>query len=609
MALGKAFIEVHADTKPFAQELGKELGRILKAVENGPARKTGEKLGKELGEGATESFEKSFKPSGKSSTSSSTRTSFFSDLFNVDVNSFGGRMAQGLIDGLDDGLSGLPAEIKIGLAAAAIAAAPFIAGFAGVIAGGLTTSLLTVFGVGLSVAIVSRLTIVQTAWKQTLTALGNIAVQAAQPIVGPILTAFNRIQDRAEFLAPEFERFFSVASRAIVPLTDGVLDLAENALPFLTSSLTNVDKFANVLAKGLGGIGTAVGRAFDIIANDDDALAALDDMLRLIVGLVNFAGKLLKFFIDVNGAIKDVIETLDVFNIVEFNKGLNDGIRETDDFAGALKGLFSSTTSEAEAMEELNKQLDDYISAIDDAWSADIDFEQSLDDLTESLKENGRTLDINSQKGRDNQSALKDAAIALVEQRKQTILLTGDTEAANATFETNRQRLIDAAIAGGLTRAAFDDLTAAILSVPPPVVTGVSATSLENIRLAGVYALNAAGALALLISQARGLSSISIPAPYYGQGPGGTQQYADGGIFNKPTLGVFGEAGEEVLIPTTRPGRAAQLISQSPMLSSMMSPNVNVYIGNQQIDAYIDSRVARSQTATARGLSYGSRSL
>lgn len=90
---------------------------------------------------------------------------------------------------------------------------------------------------------------------------------------------------------------------------------------------------------------------------------------------------------------------------------------------------------------------------------------------------------------------------------------------------------------------------------------------------------------------------------------GGMQKYADGGIFNRPTIGMFGEAGEEVILPTTNPGRTAELISQSPMLSSMMSPNVNVYIGNQQIDAYIDQRVNQAQAATARSLSYGSRSI
>lgn len=38
---------------------------------------------------------------------------------------------------------------------------------------------------------------------------------------------------------------------------------------------------------------------------------------------------------------------------------------------------------------------------------------------------------------------------------------------------------------------------------------------------------------------------------------------AEGGIFTRATLGVFGEAGKEAIIPTTRPGRAMQLMAES----------------------------------------------
>jgi hypothetical protein len=39
----------------------------------------------------------------------------------------------------------------------------------------------------------------------------------------------------------------------------------------------------------------------------------------------------------------------------------------------------------------------------------------------------------------------------------------------------------------------------------------------------------------------------------------------------------------------------------------MMGTNVNVYIGNQQIDAYIDNRVSRQMAVTARTAAYGTR--
>jgi hypothetical protein len=42
--------------------------------------------------------------------------------------------------------------------------------------------------------------------------------------------------------------------------------------------------------------------------------------------------------------------------------------------------------------------------------------------------------------------------------------------------------------------------------------------------------------------------------------------YAGGGIFDRPTAGIFGEAGKEVLIPLTNPARAAQLARESGLL-------------------------------------------
>lgn len=597
MALGKAFIEVHADTRPFAQELGKELGRILKAIENGPARKAGEKLGKDLGAGASEGFEKSFKPNRPGSGSGAD--GLLGDGRETGAG-FAERMLKGLIDTLDDGLSGLPKELKAGLAAFALVAAPVLLSIGAALASALLIGLTATLAAGLGVTLAAQLDGVQDRFRRTMVGLRDISQELSQPFVGPIFTALQNLEDRLDFMGPELQRFFELGARAVVPLASGIMDLFENALPYINSGLSNIDTFANVIANGFGRIGTAVGRAFDQIANNDDAVTALNDTLIFIEDIVTVVGMAIRDLLDLYGTIRKIGEALDVFELFDWSVSLDDGIRSTDGFAGALRGLFDSTEAETEALAELNKQLADYADLINDNWSANIDFEQSLDDLTKSLRENGRTTDINTEKGRDNQRAIQDSVMRLREQRDATIALTGDVEGANTTFEANRKRLEDAAVAGGITRDRYRELTDAILSVPGPITTGVTPQTVTNVQAAAAAAANLAAAL---WSASR--ASISVG----NQGFAGFNRYAEGGIFNRPTVGMFGEAGEEVILPTTKPARTAELISQSPMLSSMMSPNVSVYIGNQQIDAYIDERVARSQTATARSLSYGSRSI
>jgi len=111
MALGKAYIEVHADTKPFARELGRELDKIIRAADKEvkvSARKTGSKISEGIGEGVN----KDKKKLGKK-VSKSVESSF------VDTNIFA-RISKGLIDTIDDGLSGLPAELKVLLGGALI---------------------------------------------------------------------------------------------------------------------------------------------------------------------------------------------------------------------------------------------------------------------------------------------------------------------------------------------------------------------------------------------------------------------------------------------------------------------------------------------------------
>lgn len=600
MALGKAFIEVHADTKPFAQELGKELGRILKAVENGPARKAGEKIGKDLGDGATESFDKSFKP-GKSRKS-------LGDLFQgggSEGESLGQRLAKGLIDSIDDGLSGLPKEVKLALGGLIGNLAPFLLAAGGALGAALITGFLAVGPAALGIALASQTDLVKKAWENLGADLKPLIADIVDPISQELLKAFALIRVGLASMAPELGAFFGQAGKAIGPLLDHLMSFVQKGLPLLTKALTNVESFADILGQGIENLGLTTLSWIETIANNDDAKQALADVLTLIQVIVGGTFALVNLFLDLYGVMRDLSEFGDFFDIAPWNNQevvIQKAIKTNLKYAESEALIAAATEASKAATDALNDAINEYVDKANAAWGANIDFEQSLDDLTASLKENGRTTDINTQKGRDNQEALRTGVIALRKQRDETIALTGDTAGANAVFETNRKRLEDAAVAGGITRQRFAELTAAILAVPPPIDAGVSPKSIDSLIRANAIAAQLAQSLRNAANNAAGISVGN-------QNFAAFNRYADGGIFNRPTVGMFGEAGEEVILPTTNPGRTAELISQSPMLSSMMSPNVAVYIGNQQIDAYIDERVARSQTATARSLSYGSRSI
>src|SRR5687768_9192952 len=116
MALGKAFIEVHADTKPFARELGRELNKILRDAEK-DVRSGSANLGRTIAQETGRGIENNRRQLGQG-----VRRALDSV---VDQGLFS-RFAQGIVDSIDDGLSGLPAELKLALGAALAAILPFI---------------------------------------------------------------------------------------------------------------------------------------------------------------------------------------------------------------------------------------------------------------------------------------------------------------------------------------------------------------------------------------------------------------------------------------------------------------------------------------------------
>ena len=76
---------------------------------------------------------------------------------------------------------------------------------------------------------------------------------------------------------------------------------------------------------------------------------------------------------------------------------------------GATKNAVNETGA---ALGEVIDALNTYYGFALDASNASIALESSFDKASEAVRENGRTLDINTEKGRDNTSALNDVAEA-----------------------------------------------------------------------------------------------------------------------------------------------------------------------------------------------------
>lgn len=122
------------------------------------------------------------------------------------------------------------------------------------------------------------------------------------------------------------------------------------------------------------------------------------------------------------------------------------------DNASGLDRAADSAKKTQDAMTKLNDTLKNLGSAQLDASSSNVAFAQSVADATQAVKDNGATLDLNTQQGRDNRKALDGIAssgIAMVAASQLAGAGTGDL---TAKMQSARDSFIDAAVQMGVNR-------------------------------------------------------------------------------------------------------------------------------------------------------------
>jgi TP901 family phage tail tape measure protein len=118
----------------------------------------------------------------------------------------------------------------------------------------------------------------------------------------------------------------------------------------------------------------------------------------------------------------------------------------------------------------------------------EIGFRQSLADLTEAVKDNGRSLDITSDKGRKVKGAFLEAAQAAMDHAQAVAEQKNSQQAGQAVLEKDISLLREQMSAAGFSAAAIDQLVGSYLQLPVAVTTDVKAetasaiSSLEGVQ-------------------------------------------------------------------------------------------------------------------------------
>ncbi|WP_434316372.1 hypothetical protein [Leifsonia sp. P73] len=251
--------------------------------------------------------------------------------------------------------------------------------------------------------------------------------------------------------------FGSLTSAAVTlgnelgPISTDLLDIV-TAASDLIGMLNGVNQWLDSIGKSvpiLGWLTKTVGDVLNPIQGLSDTIGQLQPQIDQWTGATNLQSSAL---VAANSSIDAASSATDTL------AGAQGAAKTaTDQFAQALAGLGNAALSESQA---------------NVAWN------QSIADATAALQKNGATLDENTQKGRDNRSALDQvasSAIALISAHAKAGVsaqeLTGDMAAA-------RQKFIDTAKAMGDTDAQAGALADAYHLIPADVSTQYQATGM-----------------------------------------------------------------------------------------------------------------------------------
>lgn len=626
--LGEAFINVRADMSPFRRDLrdetqkeadlleqayGPKLAKVVsKAIKDGGKdgvkeldllnQAYGTKLGKVVAEAIGIGAEE-----GTREASSKIRKGLDKDLGKGSsiLLAITGAMA----GALDDGISALPAEIKASIVGSLLAITPLISG---AMAGAIGAGVVLGFS-GLGLALASQLESVQTFWPGFLTRTRNTLVQAALPFEKVLLETLGQVEERLTEWGPMLERIFTRVAPLFDTILGGILDGAEFFLDGLEAGLGDAGVFAEALGDALAIVGKGMGDVFRIIMmTGEDGATAFLDLVFVLTDLMVTIARMINLFTELYAWVRKFVQSIPdwaaiLYPPVLLFKILAEQVDSAADqnvayaytntgVESSILGVVAATKDEEKALQEAEKAILDAQSALFKSIDTNIAYERSLDDIEEAIKRNGKTLDVDTEKGRQNLEAIG-TAIKLAQQKAKERADSGkyNADQLTAAYSSEIERIYKAAEAQGVSRDRLREVYGVIIDIlnaPPP--------DTEWARQLAMYAAAAASAL-----ERANKAAWNLPNRL-----GGPQPFAEGGIVYGPTQALIGEAGAEAVIPMTRPARAAEIMRQSGldrMMSSSGSTNVYVYLGNEAFDQHVQKIVVQDSRAQARQLTYGVR--
>lgn len=442
----------------------------------GRFRKSGEELGESLGGGTGVKFGKRF------------------------VDTIGGSFPE-IGKRLGTEFKAIAAQAVPILATVGVAAAPLL---------GATLSAGIIGGAGIGgviggVMLAAKDPRVAAAGKNLGTTINSQLTRDATPFIQPTLNAIGMLQKAFDQNDSHIQNIFKNSARYVEPLTQGITGLISGLARGLDSLTSTAGPVIGAISKGLTQVGSSLGDAMTTISTQSDGAAkALGDVFGAISGIIQVIGPLLAGLTAVYGVLHDIGATESLFSTLLGPVGmLGDLFKKAGDSAeGASVGVWheaDSMTAAASASENLYANMMSTTASMDSLrasanaltdqnnalYSSTTNAAEAFANATKKIKDNGRTLDLNTEKGRANRTALSSVAQAARAQYEAFVKVNGVGAKSANMAENLRNKFVALATKATGSASAARKLADELLGIPSKretKITANTAQALENAR-------------------------------------------------------------------------------------------------------------------------------
>jgi hypothetical protein len=398
-----------------------------------------------------------------------------------DLDRLGGNNQSGLLGGtLGKGLNALsggaaiPSGMWQWLGTGAMAAAPAIG--AAVNAG----ILLGVGSGGLAAGIVGALQDprVKASWSDFGGFLKSGLADASTGFQAPMLQSVIIIRAAMSRMFTDLGHSLDLLGPVLTHLASGVAGLFTNMSPGLNNALRAAVPIMDALAAQLPKLGSAMSFFFDqMAAGGPGATRFFNDLMSTVEGTIGLVGVLTASLSKMYDVLRPQMSAAGLLGptgaLLDYIEADKKKKTADDDAAQAAADHRVAMTDEAFAAGQAKMSIDQLNAAIDAevskelaAHNAHLQLNQSLLDLTASVKENGTSLDDTTAAGIANSNAILRGAAAAEADRVATLARTGSTEAATAAFDADMAKLYAHADALHFDRGKVDALAGSVRSIP-----------------------------------------------------------------------------------------------------------------------------------------------